>query len=652
MKSPFRKKLRNWAAIGVLLLALLAMVVTGFGTDGMGGLGGISPGAGGATTLAKVDDGEVTEAELSQQLNRIYAQAQAQQPGLTMEAFLAQGAFDGILSQLITGEALMAFGKDQGVVVSDRMIDRVIVNIPQFRNFTGQFDDATFRQALAQQNMTERDLREEIARSLMARQLALPLSGRGFVPDGVVREYANLQLERRRGTIGVIPAELMAQGLQVTDAEIATFYRTNGARFTIPERRVVRYAVLGAEQVGAAGQATEQEIAAYYRQNQAAYAASETRNLQHVVLQDQAAAQAFVQRVRGGASFTDAASQAGFAAGDISFPNQTRAGFAGETTPQVAAAAFGAAQGALAGPIRSELGFHLVLVEAINAVPARSLEAARSEIVQRIEQRKRRDALDAMITRVEDQLSDGASFEEVVRAERLNFVSTPPVTAAGQVPGQAQWQAPAELQPLLTSAFEMDPDDLEPVVEALGPERFALLGVERVIPAAPPPLAQIRDQVRQALLLQRGHQRARALAVQIVNRINGGTAPAAAFAAAQPRPPAPETVNLRRFEMMRAGEQAPPPLLALFSLPEGRARLIEAPNGAGWFVVHHAERTPGDASTDPRAIASVRSELTGATPDELSQQFFRAVELAVGVERNEQAIREARQRLGGSATGN
>ena len=104
--------------------------------------------------------------------------------------------------------------------------------------------------------------------------------------------------------------------------------------------------------------------------------------------------------------------------------------------------------------------------------------------------------------------------------------------------------------------------------------------------------------------------------------------------------------------MMRAGEQAPPPLLALFSLPQGRARMVEAPNGAGWFVVHHAERTPGDSRTEPRAIASVRSELGGAVPEELSQQFFRAVERMVGVERNEQGIREARQRLGGAAEGN
>ncbi len=640
-----RKKVRSWTAVAVLVLALVAMVVTGFGTDGMGGLGGVT--GGGQTTLARVEGREVTETELSRQINRLYAQAQQEQPGLTMESFLAQGAFDGILSELIIGEAMMAYGEKQGVVVNDRMIDRVIVNVPQFRNFTGQFDDTAFRRALAQQNMTEADLRYDIARSLMLRQLAAPIGGRGFVPDSVVNEYANLQLEQRRGSIGVVASDLLAQGLEVTDSEVQAFYRNNGERFTIPERRIVRYAVLGTDQLGSAAEASEQEIAAYYQQNQAAYAASENRDLQHVVLQDQAAAQAFIQRVRSGTSFADAAAQAGFAARDISFPEQTRAGFAGVASPEVAAAVFGAAQGAVVGPIRSELGFHVARVEAINPVPARSLDSVRGEIVERIQQRKRTELLDGLISRVEEKLADGSSFEEIVRSERLNVVTSPPVTASGQVPGQPDYQAPADLQPLLTSAFEIDPDDRDPVIEALGQDRFAMLGVERVIPAAPPPLAQIQDQVRQALLRSRGHERARAVAQQIVERINGGASPAAAFAAAQPRPPAPQSVTLRRVEMMQAGEQAPPPLLALFSLPEGRARLIEAPNGAGWFVVHHAERTPGDASGQPQAIASVRSQLNTVSSDEIAQQFFRAVESEIGVRRNDEAIQGARQRLAG-----
>ena len=53
---------------------------------------------------------------------------------------------------------------------------------------------------------------------------------------------------------------------------------------------------------------------------------------------------------------------------------------------------------------------------------------------------------------------------------------------------------PPELQPLLTAAFEVDADNPEPIVEqVVANQRFALLGVERVIPAAAPPLAQIQD---------------------------------------------------------------------------------------------------------------------------------------------------------------
>ena len=72
MKPISRKSLRNGAAIFVLFLALLAMVVTGFGTDGMGGLGGIGPGGASGATLVEVEDRDVTEVELSQQINRFY----------------------------------------------------------------------------------------------------------------------------------------------------------------------------------------------------------------------------------------------------------------------------------------------------------------------------------------------------------------------------------------------------------------------------------------------------------------------------------------------------------------------------------------------------------------------------------------------------
>ena len=652
MISGFRKSLRSWIVVAILFFSLVAIVVTGFGTGGFGGLGSLSGGRGGATgdALATVEGRSVSASEINDLVNRQYANARQQQPTLDMASFLAQGAFEQLLAQTITARALQAFGAGQGLTVSQRMIDREIVNIPAFRSLTGQFDQNVMRQQLQAQNLSESQFRESVAQSLMQRQLLGPVALGTRVPEGVAREYANLLLERRRGLVGVVPIETLAAAISPTDAEIAQFYRTNRIAFTVPERRVVKYALIGMEQVAQTGQATEAEIQAVYRNSPNSYGPRETRTLQAIVLPSQQAAQAFAARVRGGADFVAAAAPAGFAAGDVTFANQTRAQFERVANAEVAAAAFAAAQGALVGPIRSELGYHVVRVERIVATPARPLEAVRGEIAAAIESRKRTEALGTLVSRVEERLSDGASFEEAARAEHLAIVTTPPITAAGQPSGDSQWVLAPELRPILASAFEIDADDPQPVVEQITPnERFALLGIEQVLPAAPPPLAQIVPEVRAALIRERARTQARALADLIARRINSGTAAATAFAEAQPRLPAPRTVDVRRLDISRQGQQVPPPLITLFSIPQGRARVVAAENNAGWFIVVHQQRTAGDASGTPQLIQSTRTEFGNSASEELAQQFARAVEQRSEVSRNQDAIRRARQQIGGGA---
>ncbi len=647
MLSAVRRSARSWAAAVVLFIALVAIVVTGFGTGGFGGLDSLSSGAQSGQELARVGDSRLTENELNDIINRQYAGARQQDPELGMAEFLVE-AFDPLLDQMIVGLAIQEFGEEQGLRVPDRMIDAEIVNITSFHDAAGRFDAAIFQRALQAQGLTEGQLREDIARSLMQRQLLGPIARGGVVPQGIVREYANLMLERRRGSVGVVSAAQLRAGIEPSPAEVAAFYRSNRARFTIPERRVIRFAMIGPEQVAASARATDQEIAAFYRQNSAAYGPRETRDLQQVVLTDQAAAQRFAQRVQGGASFAQAAQEAGFGAADITASNQTREAFARTTNPGVANAAFAAAQGAMVGPIRSELGFHFARVERINRTPGRPLETVRAEIARNIEQRKGADALNELVTRVDERISDGASLEEIAQAERLNLVSTPPVTAAGQSPGQPFNIAP-EMQPMVRAAFEIDAEDPEPLVEPIvANQRFAVLNVEGVIPAAPPPLAQIQDRVRDELIMQRALERAQTVANQIAERINRGMPPAQAFAQAPVRLTAPESVDLQRVEINRAQQDVPAPLLTLFALPQGRARVVRAPNDSGWFVVHHQERTPGDASSNPVAIREMGRGLTDSAAEEMAQQFARAVQQASGVERNEDAIRATRERLLGA----
>jgi peptidyl-prolyl cis-trans isomerase D len=658
MLRSFRSKLSSWLMLGFLVVAVGAIVITGFGTGGMGGLPTGGSGQSGSETLVEVGSDEIQAAELERLIRRQLEVARQQNPELDMGRFLAAGAYDGILNQLVVARALAAFGRANGLVVSDRMIDRVIANIPEFRNFTGQFDENTYRAALQRQRMSEGQLRDEIGNFLMQRQLQMPIGLGARMPEAVAVQYASLMLERRRGTIGVVPIDAVGQGIAPSPQEVAAFYQSNRTRYTMPERRVLRYALIGLEQVAAEGAATDQEIQAFYRQNAQRYGGSETRTLQQVVLPSEAAARQFVQRAAGGANFAAAAQQAGFGASDIALGQQSREQFTSLTNAEAANAVFSAAQGAMVGPLRSELGWHVVRIEGINRATARPIESVRGEIAAEIERSKRRDALGTLIARMEERAEGGASFEEILRQERLAMVETPPVTATGQAP-DARWQAPAELQPLLRGAFQIDPEDPTPAVETITPnERYAFVSVARVVPATVPPLAEIAERVRSDVVRQRANERARQLAGRIVERINSGVPAARAFAEAGVRLPAPQPVNGRRLDIAQRGREVPPPLVMLFSIPQGRARQLQAPNGAGWFVVHLEQRIPGQA-TCPRGqnpqqqqanegcrlIQAARQEFGGQAGSEYTEQFARAAQQGLGIERDEPAIARTRQRL-------
>ena len=192
-------------------------------------------------------------------------------------------------------------------------------------------------------------------------------------------------------------------------------------------------------------------------------------------------------------------------------------------------------------------------------------------------------------------------------------------------------------------------EDDDPLIETIVEnQRFAIVQVARVIPAAPPPLAQIRERVRTDLITRRALDRARAVATSIVAKIHAGTAPAAAFAQADVALAAPAPLSALRSETIpRQGARVAPEKSTLFSLAPGKARLIADPQGGGWLVVHLASIKRGDARTAPEVVAGLRNEFAQVMEDESERQFTEAIKTGMDVKRNDKAIADLRKQLGG-----
>jgi peptidyl-prolyl cis-trans isomerase D len=646
MLSFFRRGVMAKAALGILFLTLVAMVVTGFGTGGMGGLGEL--GGLGASTVAKVGGQQITSDDLKDNVQRQLERLRQQQPELDMAQFVRRGAVEEVLDQLISGAATMDFAGSVGITASKKMVDAQIAAIPAFQNAAGKFDQNIFLGALQRERITEDQLRKDIAQRLIERQVALPAGGSAYVPRGLAFQYASLLLESRTGSVGSVPATAMGAGNEPSDQEVADFYRKNIGRYTIPERRVIRYALFGSDTLGAAAKPSDAEIQAAYNQNAATYGPRETRTLSQVVLTSDAAAKAFQQKLAAGTPFAQAAQQAGFAAGDIALGAKSKDEVVRLSSPAVANAVFAAQKGATVGPIRDALGWHVLKVEDVRTIPGKPLAAVRGEIAARIEAQKTQGMLAALAARIENKVGDGASFEQVVRDEKLAVAETPAVTATGAAPDNPGWQVPPEFAAVLKGAALLGANEPPQVAQVIPNQKYALVSVAQVVAAAPPPFAKVQAQVKTDLVAQRAADRARAVAQSIVSKINAGVAPAEAFRQANVALPAPQPLSAVRRDLARQGQQVAPPLQLLFSLARGKARMIPAPQNGGWLIVTLDRIVPGDANQEAGLIEGVRGQFVQVVGDEYAQQLVGAVRTGVKIRRNEPAIAKLRSELAGN----
>jgi peptidyl-prolyl cis-trans isomerase D len=619
--------------LGVIAIAFAVSDITGFSSGGSVGLTG--------GDVAKVGDAEVTIADLKARVQNQVESARQQQPTLDVAQFIQQGQLETTLESEIAGLALEQFGLSHGMAVSKRRIDAEIAGIPALQGPNGKFDPAIYQRLLAERRLTDAQVRSDIARNMIAQALIAPTQGASQLPAGVAIPYASLLLERRAGQIAFVPSSAMRSGPAPTDAEIGTWYARNIARYTLPERRVVRYALVTPASINA--QPTEAEIAADYAANRAKYAPTERRTVAQVVVADQAGANALAAAVRGGTDIAAAARAAGLEASTQA--NVDKATYARAASPALADAAFAAAQGTVVGPVRGPLGWTVAKVTAIERVAGRTLAQARGEIAAALRTRKTTEGLAEVQNAVDNALAENATFDEVVADRKLAARTTPALLAGGVDPLNPAPADPA-LAPLVAAAFQLQDGDPPSLVATGQDGSFAVVALGRVVPSAPRPLAEVRAAVTRDLLSDRARQAARRVANQILAKVNGGTplAQAAAGTGATVRP-----VATSRAELTRNPRGVQPPLALMFSMPQNTAKTLEAANNEGWYVVRLDRIQPGDARSNPAILQAARQEIGRAVGGEYVQQFARAARNAVGVRTDASALAQVRRDLLGQS---
>lgn len=625
--------------VGLIGLAFALGDVTGNRTFG----GGIS----GSDNVAVVGDQKISANDLAEAASNALDQQRQQNPTASMAAFIGQGGLTQVLDSLLDRRAISEWAADNGLTAGDNLVNSEIRRIPAFAGPDGKFSEQLYRQVLASRKLTDAAVRRDIADGQLATQVLVPAAFGARMPQKIALRYAALTRERRQGAVAVIPSNAFAPKGAPTQAQLTGYYNAHKADFIRPERRELRYLVFDDKSLGNI-EPTEAEIAARYNRDRAKlYAAREQRTLTQLIVPTRPAALAIAQK--GAGALEASAREAGLEAAKL--PAIDRQAYTGQTSQAVAQAVFAAPRGTIAAPARGGLGWYVVRVDSVTAVPERSLAQVRGEIAGALRAEKRTRALSELAGDVEQRIDEGNALSDIAKSLKVEVQTTKPVVADGRVYGSGTERVPAILAPALASAFEMEEGN--PQIAALaGGQSYLVYETARITPSAAAPLAEIADDVTAAWRRAAGSQAAKAAADRVLARVAKGMPLAQAVAAETTALPAPEPVDMTREQLASQGNRVPPPLALLFSMAKNSVKRLEAPNDIGWYVIKVNSIEPGKIVPNDPILAQASQSLGQLMGREYGDALRVALRKDVGVERNPTAIAAVRKRLVGDTSEN
>ena len=595
-----------------VLLGLLVVGLAGFGVDGI-----LSQRV---TTIGSVGSREISAQTYARALQVAMRQVERERgQAMTLAQAQAEGLDAQVRARLVTQAALEAEAERIGVSVGDANVSRTIATFPDFHGPGGSFDRSIYRMRLEGEGMTparfEADVRREAARGILQAATAAGVA----VPENLRRALVDHFATRRDVTLFVLDRTALDRPLPDPDpAAVEAYYQANIARFTEPETRRIGYALLTPDMLVPTVEVDEAAVRALYDSRASEFIRPERRLVERLVYPDQAAAEAAMAELAGGASFEDLVAARGLSLDDTDMGDVTEAqlGAAG-------AAVFALEEpGQVTGPHRTNLGPALFRMNAILSAQETPFDEVADELREELAIERARRQIADRYDEIEDLLAGGATLEDLARD-------------AGMQTGRIDWQpgqsegiaAYAEFR---TAAAAARPGDFAQLV-GLSDGGVFVLELQEVVPPTPRPLDSVRlqafagAQAQEAALVER----ALALAPQLVAEGPDAFAEATGIV--------PEDyAGLTRLDGLQG---LPAELVEAVHATAAGQTVVRAGGGQVWLGLVTAVTPPdtGDEQT-ARLIQAIDRELGGAMAQDVFGYFARALEREAGLRLNQAAI--------------
>jgi peptidyl-prolyl cis-trans isomerase D len=435
-----------------------------------------------------------------------------------------------VLENLVSQRLMLQSARDMRLVVTDEQVASVISGIEAFQD-SGKFDRKRYEAVLANQGKSPIGFEERLREDMLWQQMEKAYLQNGYSPNSVVEKVIRLNEQQRTVSVSPVSLQSFIAQAKVDEDALKKYYNQNLQEFQVREQAKVEYVKFTRDDLLNKIDVSTDELRKYYDEHQGELGTPEERRAAHVLIsvaanasqEQQVAAKEkaenLLKQIREApGKFAELAKQNSQDPGSAS--NGGDLGFFGRgmMVKPFEDVVFSMKPGEISGLVKSDFGYHIIKL--LDIKPSRTIPfaEAREGIFSRLREQKASvkfaELADKFSNTVYEQSDTLKPAAELIGAkiERSGWLVN------GVETGEP-WTTKM-LQAIFTDEVIKNKRNT-PAVE-VGPNILVSARVIEYKPVSVSAFADVREKIRQKLVLKQALQMAAEQGKAILHQLQSG----------------------------------------------------------------------------------------------------------------------------------
>ncbi len=416
-----------------------------------------------------------------------------------------------IIQKDLTNGILSQTANELGVSISNAYVRNIIFSQAEFLDADGRFNKEKFNRLLALSGWNENKYIETLKQDIIKQHLVYAIVD-GFNFPSFMKPYLEKVANQRKVfKYIVINNDDLKIDRKISQDELEQYYQDFSAQFTEPEKRDASFIVLSVDDIAQNITPSQEEIQSYYDEHINQFVTPEKRNLLQMVFDNEDDAFKAAQRLDKGEDFYKVAQE--MAQQDKS---ATELGWVAkdELIADMGDRMFAAKINEVAGPVQSDMGWHIMKLIGIQAKKEMPKDKAFAQIVKDIRKNNAFDIAYDKIAQIEDEIGAGKSFADIAKDNKVKIHKVEDLDDAGNAKSISKGQEKLlKSEDFIDTVFSYNPNEVSQFLEE--EDGFVLVNVDEVKEAHLIDIEKVRPQIEE---IWEANER-NAIAQEIINDV-------------------------------------------------------------------------------------------------------------------------------------